>query len=116
MNTDNFTIWQRRECGAFCRVRHTHTASPANRACVGEEAAVPLSMSTAHAGGENLGPVMATVVAVLEQGPREREPHVNVSLPTEVESLTLDEAERLSSVLARLVHEGREAAKEVDWR
>lgn len=116
MNTDSFAIWQRRECPAWCAVQHTHTSSPVNRACAGEETAIPLSMSTAEAGGENLGPVMVTAVAVLEQEPREREPHVIVSLPTEVENLTLNEAEHLSSVLARLVHEGREGAKEVDWR
>lgn len=107
-------VWQRRTCGAWCKRRHEHTDSPINRLCTYEAAGVPLSMSTAHAGGENQGPHMTEATVGLEQQPREFEAHVVVSPPTEVENLTLDEAEQLAGLLVETVQTAREAAQEVN--
>lgn len=107
-------IWQRRTCGRFCQRRHEHTDAPINRGCTSGEVGIPLSMSTAHAGGENQGPRMTEVVIALAQEPREFEAHLVISLPTEVENLTLNEAERLASLLVETVQTAREAAQEVN--
>ncbi|MEU9843159.1 hypothetical protein AB0C69_28500 [Actinomadura sp. NPDC048032] len=113
MNGEKLAIWQRRDCPTWCATRHRHTDAPVNRGCEYEPPGVPVSLWQAQAGGENLGPQLPTVTTALEWGQREIEPRLALSTPDTVTELTLEEADALSRLLARMVHEAREAVREV---
>lgn len=101
------TIWMRRPCDSWCTTVHRDIDALPNRECVYEPPGVPLTLSAVHEGGENHGPQLAQIAAGLEWGPREVNPHIALSMPTEVENLTLDEAEDVVALLTELIWLGR---------
>ncbi|MEU6036890.1 hypothetical protein ABZ801_15925 [Actinomadura sp. NPDC047616] len=96
-------------------MKHRDTDHPENRQCENRPNGVPLSLGPVYPGGENHGPEMAMVNASLEWAPREISPRVVVSMPSNIEDLTIEEAEAFAQLLALQIDLARRAAeKEVE--